>query len=403
MNWEVEKAHSGEYTAKLNGVYLYSKYKPKEGVIKNFKNIEFKSNCFFLIGLGLGYHLEYLVLQKNISKIFVLILDNKELEFTKIYGARDILKHPKVVLLNNQEIKNIQFDDCQIYVSFAYMKALGEKHPLYAFIEDLKVRQLSFLSQKEKMIFNFEHNQSFNAPSIKSFKNKYSEYQVAILVSAGPSLDRTINILKEISDDIFILSVGSALKKLYSAKITPNAVIITDSNDIVAEQFKKRESIPLFFLSTASNKAIQKFNGDKYIIYQEGFSNAQNIARLNTEPLLETGGSVATTAISLLEYIGFKKIILFGQDLGFENKNTHSSISTSNNIFVNDIQFRKVLSNSGKMINTTSSYNLFRRWIEKKIKDTNLQIYNTAYNGAKIKGSPFINDEQVLKITEGLD
>ena len=50
-----------------------------------------------------------------------------------------------------------------------------------------------------------------------------------------------------------------------------------------------------------------RHTGNRFIMFQKGYFLSEEFAKNNVLTVLETGGSVATTALSLLEYMGFKR------------------------------------------------------------------------------------------------
>lgn len=400
MDIQVEIAKNDEYTLKINDIYLYSKYDPRKNAQTLIaKEYDSNSRGYIIIGLGLGYHLEAILKLEQSKEIIVLYLFKEELDYFNKFGEVSLKEKSNVKLLFISDFYQYDIDDYQIIIPNPWLKAINVNHPLFGFLEDIKIRQMSINSYREIMEENFHHNiMNFNN-SIMDYKDKYNS-KIACLVSAGPSLDENLQILQKIQGRCFILCVGSALKVLLEANIIPNAVIIADAQKSVTNQLINTSyHKELFFLCTANKDAVKIFEGNKIIIFQNGYQLAEEYARENNIDLLETGGSVATVAISLLEYMGFSKIILFGQDLGFEDGNTHAKKSTSNKKVSSSIKYRKVLSNSNKLINTTSNLETYARWIERKVESSNnLSLYNTAYNGMKIKGIPYINNHQVYEL-----
>nr|WP_272508850.1 6-hydroxymethylpterin diphosphokinase MptE-like protein [Psychrobacillus psychrodurans] len=250
---------------------------------------------------------------------------------------------------------------------------------------------MSYVALATELEKNFQANSKNNDHSISKFSNTF-QGKSACLVSAGPSLDDTIKLLKETKGKSFILAVGSSLNTLLRNDIEPNAVIITDTQINVVNQLEnKGYKGLLFYLATANHEMTRVHKGQKVIIYQEGYLLSENEAKARNEDVLETGGSVATTAFSLLEYMGFQKVILFGQDLGFKDYNTHSISSSSGNKVINGISFRRVLANNGEYIHTTANLSAYLRWFERKVNETSVELYNTSWEGAKIKGIPYLD------------
>ncbi|MGN4126618.1 motility associated factor glycosyltransferase family protein [Lysinibacillus sphaericus] len=399
MYWLVEHAKDGSYTLQLNDIYLYSKYRPKQDVEKFIeKELITQYKQYILFGLGLGYHAEALLNSSPTSTIYIVLADKKELEICKVYGAAHILDDKRICIIDSKvRLTNISLDETQLIIPLQWLKAIGANHPLFVSLENIKIRQMSFRNVTGIMHENF----SANLMNSHFFMRKFEEIAKggkAFLVSAGPSLNQTIKSLKETNDFCFVLAVGSALKTLLKEGIVPDAVIITDPTHFVQEQLENTAYKGLlFYMATANHGMTNIHKGKKAILFQEGYPLSEEFAASNAVPLLETGGSVATTGLSLLEFMGFKTVYLLGQDLGFKNNQTHANLSTSSNMFETNIKFQKVLSNNGDYINTYSNFNVFRRWFEQKATNTSMQIFNTAWDGAKIEGVPYLSADELKK------
>lgn len=395
MKYKIEIAkNKTDYTLKINDIYQYSKYNPKKidenNSISNQRDV-------LLIGLRLGYELEpYLAQLDEKYKINVIYLSREEIELTKEYGNNDFLEHKRVRLFTLNEAARLNFENMDLIIPLAYIKAMGKMHPLYTYLEDIKIKQLSYMVAKEKMYENFKKNQLLNSLLLRDFSKK--ECKTAILISSGPSLQEYLYLLKEFRDNLFILCVGSAMKILNNSNIEPDAIIITDASDLIQQQVENASNCTLFYLSTANHETVLKFQGEKYMLFQKGLDYAEKVANDFQEVVLDTGGSVATTGISLIEKLNFETLVLFGQDLGFSNGNTHSAESSSNRTFDNTITFQKIESNAKKIINTTSSWLIYKRWIEHKATTTKMKIYNIAFDGAKIEGCPYITPQQFIQL-----
>jgi len=398
MNYKVDVAKNGEYTLILNDIYIYSKYNPRKDAEK-FINKEYDNDakCYFLVGLGLGYHLEALLQMEKNKPIIVLAIDEQDITMFKRYS-----KNPQMMELNNVKIilETELKEDLNLYqiiIPFSWMKALGGNHRFYNLLEDIKIRQMSYEAFSELLDKNFQDNLKNNDPSISELKNVFKG-KLACLVSSGPSLDSTIELLRDVKDRCYVLAVGSALNTLLKNNIKPDAVIIIDSQINVVKQLKNKVYKGLlFYLSTSNHEMTLVHEGKRIIIFQEGFNPAEIEAKKTKVEVLETGGSVATTGFSLLEYMGFQSVVLFGQDFGFKGDSTHSILSTSRKNIVSEMPFRKVLANNGEYIHTTANLSTYLRWFERKANKTNVKIYNSSWTGAKINGIPYL-DEIILNI-----
>ena len=388
MKFEVELAKDGNQTLKLNEKYIYSKYAPIKDA-QNFVLKEYDENArgYILVGLGLGYHLEQLFNLTN-KRILLLPVDEKEIELYLKYSKKSLLKN--IELFSNEN----DVEDYQILIPNAFLNGVGEQHPLYDLLNDIKIRQRSYKMHANLLHQNFLANITLNDVTHTTVMNTY-EGAAACLVSAGPSLDEMMPyIALAKANGYYILAVGSALKSLLVQNVIPDAVIITDGQDNIQNQIKDTNyNGLLYYLSTANHGAVLLHQSDRVMLLQKGYGPAEEYST-EKAALLETGGSVATTAFSLLEYMGFQKVILFGQDLGFKGDITHSVNSTSAAKKIKK-NHRQILANDGSFINTLPNLYSYLRWFEQKFCHTNVEVFNTAIFGAKIKGTTFLNKTQL--------
>ena len=388
MKWEKITARNGEESLTLNGKFIYSKYRPREEAWRWIDN-EFDTNAenYLLIGLGLGYHLEKLADLVPDKEIYVYYFEQIEKQFTQC-------NYRNVRILSSLEEARLN-ENTQVLVPNAWIKAIGEDNPLYPFLEDIKINQMSFKRSKEMMGNNFLENVKLRdfSPYPKSLN------KTACIISSGPSLNKTIHWLKESTENIDIFVVGSALKMVLEHNISPYAVILSDPKVNIKKQLENVEfGGPLFYLSTASHETVKLHKGKRHILFQKGYTEAETFASKINFPQLETGGSVATIAFSLIEYLGYEKLVLFGQDLAFRDDSTHAQQSTSGRSIKLNESYKTVISNSEISVKTSNNLITYLRWFNRKMERTNMRVFNTALYGAKINNVPFINEQKFYRL-----
>lgn len=378
MQWELSTAKNGEQTLALNNVQLYSRYRPREDAWKWIDaQFEVDKSSYLLIGLGLGYHAERLKELAGEKPVYVYFFDQEEYTRTPIQEAVSQIDH-------------IDLEDCQILIPNPWIKALGD-HPLIPHLETIKINQQSYKRFSPMLAQNFEENiKWWSYKAYPAYKKK-----IACLVASGPSLNETINWLKNKRSQVDIFVVGSSLKMLLQYGIEPAAVVISDAQPRILHQIKGAEyKGDLYFLSTANSGAVKEHKGSSYMLFQQGYPDAEISARQYNLPILETGGSVSTTAISLLEHLGFEQVILFGQDMGFTDERTHAELSTSGRKVTQDVNLREVTANDGSTIYTKPNLQVYAKWIDEKAKRTQMKIYTTSAKGLKLKNVNYINETQ---------
>lgn len=396
MKWEVTVSKNGENTLLLNGIQIYSQYRPGEGATK-FILSEYEPNAgsYLLIGLGLGYHLKALLDCVYEKEIFIYYFSESELQLFKKYNVTNWWEKKNVHLVNKIDTSALD-NDLQIILPNVWLKAIGQEHPLFTILEVVKMHQISYKRNKELLSENFNKNIMLNDFTIQPQK----QTNIACLVAAGPSLNETVYWLKKLQNDIDIYVVSAALKTLLAHDVYPKAAVISDANEITVQHFEKTGFTgQLYYLSTASHQSVLHHKGPRFILYQKGYELAEQQAK--NVPLIEAGGSVGTVTFSLLERLGYKKIVLFGQDLGFYGQHTHADFSSSNMVVTNESSVREEQANDGSIIYTRPMFQVFKHWYNQKMTKTKVQVYNTATKGAKIKNVPLIDEQQFQYLVNG--
>ena len=235
---------------------------------------------------------------------------------------------------------------------------------------------------------NFKSNiENYNYNIDKLF-GKYKNKNL-YLVSAGPSLDKNIHELKKVRDTDIVFSVGRAVRPLLKANIRPDYIIITDPSERLYDmQLKGLDiDVPIIVLSTCDKNVMLNYKGIKYIALQNGYSPAEEYAENKGNLLVETGGSVATTALDVAIRMGFSRIVFVGQDLAFTDNKTHSKDTFSQSI-KNDDNLREIQDINDSTIKTFKNLYIYLRWIQKRIKEENyVEFIDSTEGGAKIMGT----------------
>lgn len=382
--------------------FINSKYNSeKEGL--NFAEEYYNKNKdLFVYGIGMGFHIKALYNMLLTGQKLYIAEFNSELikiafENTDI---SDILKKDNVVFyapLNFNEavntIKNIIDNNVELIFHEPSLRVIPKE---YQEIKDLfetyviKKNSIlitgSLLSENEKI--NLTKNYENGG---KVFKDKFKGKR-AVVVSAGPSLELNGEKLKYL-DDTVIISVGRALKYLKKIGVKPDFAIITDPKEEVIHQLDLNETeISLFFLSTIY-PSVEKYKGKKYILFE---SHSESCPASERQFTVETGGSVATTALSLAYIMGFSEIILIGQDLCYHSDSTHAG-ETEN--YTSSKTRKKVLGIDGKTYFSPQNLYEYLKWFRKFAKKhSDVRLINCTAKGAFIDGFEHRNiDEFIVK------
>ena len=234
--------------------------------------------------------------------------------------------------------------------------------------------------------------------SVSQLRDVLKQYDMqnmpAILVAAGPSLDKNVEELKRAKGRAFILAVDTALNTVLEHGILPDMTMSIDSRKpLVLFKHELAEKIPIA-LSSHSNVHVVKRNSARhfYEVDKESYLNRLFASVTGKEgEQLPTGGSVANNALSLLIEMGFQTIIFVGQDLAYPGGQEHTRQaynSETDRVEKGKKDYIEVEDIYGNMVLTEANMNLYRKWIEAIVAGyPSIQMIDATEGGAKIHGT----------------
>lgn len=358
-------------------------------------------------GLGMGYpYLEMLSMDDNISLTVVEM--NKELlilafAFAPIWklfesGRFELVYDPTGHRMERMTLGLAK--ECGFYVFYPALRGIrkvARREQLEAYFVD----ESSVRTHSRNMLGNFRKNTKISAGSIEDLEGKIRGRKV-IIVAAGPSLDRNMMALKKRSSDTVLIAVGTVLRKLLDAGIRPDYTIIIDSGRTTYRQIQGIEdcNVPLIFLSTAYSKILEDYQGEKYLLCQNGFEPAQELAARNNWKTVESGGSVATTALDLALRSAAEKIIFAGLDLAYTDGVDHAGGTAYQAEIVKDTGLM-VPGVNGTMVATGKNLKMYLNWIEQRLakrteEEKRIPVIDATEGGALKRGMEVGRLEEVL-------
>lgn len=252
----------------------------------------------------------------------------------------------------------------------------------------------------ERMVLNMLKNLKYLRTTrlITDYKKIIPHDIPAIIVAAGPSLDKNIEELKRAKGKSFILAVDTAMRHLLQHNIIPDAMITMDP----AKPFEymndsRLQDIPMFCILEANHEIMDFHKGIK--IWLRGGSFLGELFShygLEFEPY-NPGGSVATGAFSVCVALDFERIVLVGQDLAYEGEKTHAGGEVSS--IINEEQGIKMVEGiDGKKVKTRHDWLIYLEWFEASIKSVKnrIQVIDATEGGAKIHGSKIMALSDVI-------
>lgn len=262
---------------------------------------------------------------------------------------------------------------------------------------------------------NFAYTSALNAmKNAKFLCNGYKTVQLvdiipksipAIIVAAGPSLNKNIQELKKAKNKSFIIAVDTALKPLLKQGIVPDMFFIVDAEKPL-ELFLMDgvEQIPMVSTMNASPDVLAYHKGKKFFYNRNLIFVEKILMHCDTRyGAVDTGGSVATNAFSLLYKVGFETVILVGQDLALTGNRTHADGTFEEKMQEIDVSNCKMVEgNYEELVPTRTDFAVFRDWYVETIRkyreyDPEFRVINATEGGAKIEGTEIMTLKQAIE------
>ena len=400
----IEDTLSGYPTLKSHSCgdrYLHSNEDPmKEGYELAKEAFDPKAYNYSIWGMGLGYHIvELMEITNDAPDIYVYDNESYLFEIARegLLGLwQKKLNSPKIHMIYDPDstkfMDSLNREHNRIFIHMPSVYKLPEKNPNEInqknVLKKLQIYLTSFEQSKDYINLNFYQNikniDNYAEELFGSFQNKHS-----VIIAAGPSLDKNIDVLKNFIDEglqINVFAVGTVLKKLLNKGITPDAIFFMDANPRIYEQIEDITSIDANIIidSTAYYKIGENYKGPKYIACQKGFEQAEKLGHV----LFETGHSVLTLALDFAIQTRSKSITLMGCDLAFTGGLLHASDTMDQHRFTDETSIN-IKGFYDDEVATSASFSMYKKWIEERItKDDAIVIpfYNATEGGAYIEG-----------------
>lgn len=195
-------------------------------------------------------------------------------------------------------------------------------------IHEVKSATLLRFNDLWRQNFQANRNAIQNNPGIVALSGKFKGIP-AIVVGAGPSLDKNINLLGRAQDFALILASDAALKPLLAHGVRPSLVVCLDPQEEITKFFQgvSHRGMTLIAPSIVHPRVLNLWEGNVIFFHKHApdipalVEIADQIPKIGR---LTPGGSVLSIAYDLAFQSGANPIIFTGQDLSYPKKQTHS-------------------------------------------------------------------------------
>ncbi|EKF6159252.1 motility associated factor glycosyltransferase family protein [Campylobacter coli] len=302
--------------------------------------------CIYGIGnalliKNLAKHYKHLFVFESEIELFILALStidlSEELCSGKIYLVDIEEERVDIQLLILFDMKDM-FEYLSLYEMFvnnSFYKQFCEK--TWCETDEFCKKNIEIVIRDSGLNSNLSFQSYFhflqNIPSMlksipfqRILNERKNKFENAIVVSAGPSLAKQLPLLKAYQDKAVIFCADGALSMLEKEGIVPDYVTNLDFTDLAMKFFQNKENkTSLNILSCATHpNVVHSLKAENCMIVLRNKALYQRF-NFNDFGYIDTGTHVSHFSYTLALALGFKNIIMIGQDLAFDEEgNSHS-------------------------------------------------------------------------------
>ena len=450
---ELVQNEKQQYNLAYNSKYIHDFTDPEIEAKNILNSVASNTNntIHVIFGLGLGYLFNEfcenakgkIILFEPSLEIFRAVLDF--VDFSKEFSRGEVF------LVNDSDsLKSAVFENyiAGTRINFVFLDFYKE-----VFRQDFEnllkeLQQLKTLGDIQVMVQKHQGEEFINStlrcldkkifiPPLTVLKDCLKN-KPALIVSAGPSLNKEIETIKNNRDKFVIFCVGTAYKALLANGIQPDFLNIIEAQDVSAQISSVDTSSVNFICEPYTNCAFYRadFKRRFFTCSNENIANVwfSKLLRININDY-ETKGTVSYNAMYSAKIMGCNPIILVGQDLAFPGGKCYAENSAYSSLKIvsdiktgepkitvenlgkfckkyssnyNDANYSKdelkklaqndlaqmnseltqVMGYNGRNVLTNYHYALFVTYFEDFAKryGAELKLFNTSKDGAKIEG-----------------
>ena len=241
-----------------------------------------------------------------------------------------------------------------------------------------------------------------HAPDIGEMEGEFKDIPF-VLVGAGPSLDESIDFLKQVQDRAIIITSNSPYRKLINNGIRPHMVVTADPLSPTLAGFENitLDGVPLACPFSAYPEIVKRFSGR--IMTWCTFNPIVDILKDRTgrKPgtnILEKG-TVSACVLDISRLLGSRKVLLVGQDMAIRDDGRYysddTSYSDSGAHYASTEKGHRLPGNTQDKVIVEGRLFVYLKTFEQFISENpNVEYRNLARTGVKINGAPYMTFEE---------
>lgn len=402
----VEPAKKGGLTVKLGNVYVHSKYAPEAEAQKWTRGEVAPIHVHFGFGLGYGAMVDQpaddgtIVIYEPFPALFLAAMHHCDLR--ACFADKNIrirFQIEDIVAL----LVRLPGKDSRIGIRISPFHAKAAPQPWRALqqaIESVIIRRASAMETLRRSTKAFTESclratvELLHTPNINSLRGQYRGL-AAVVVAAGPSLDRNLAQLRALQNKAVIICISRSAKPLERHGIRPDFLLHNEAQDylhLIHDCTNLQQTA--FVLDSQVHLKFARYPAQARFLYHATVNFAvpwlaQVLPNYQAAPL-ETAGSVANEAFSFAHFLGCDPVIVIGQDLALtggayyaQAPDNQAFTHAANAIVPIDGYF-------GRPLQTFATYKSFAAWFAEQgqllRKQQRAEFINATEGGAYLAG-----------------
>lgn len=349
--FEFLESKCGDIILSYNGVLLHDDIDPQDealGIFKKQISNNSKSSINILFGLGLGYLFKRFSMNcKGKIVVFEPNLDILRITLEAVDFSSELSSNSIAIINSKDDVQRcferFYFGDAKVNLSF--LKSYSQLYP--ELLQDF-VNELGFVKGLYSCNYNnlfgrcfdwtycgignidktLEHNE------LESLRGKFKD-KPAVIISAGPSLTKNIDLLKKYKNKAVVFCVGTALKTAVKHGIEPDFLVVVEAEDCSFQTVDTDVSNMNVILQPMTFRDFHNLSAKRHFNY---YPNNDFTSRWLSQFLdislddYKNRGTVSLCALFSAVIMDCNPIILVGQDLAYTDGKCYSSGSQFENM-----------------------------------------------------------------------
>lgn len=255
-----------------------------------------------------------------------------------------------------------------------------------------------------------------NTPGVAQLSDTFKGVD-AVIVSAGPSLIKSLPLLKDYQNRVLIVAVDATAKVLLDHGIQPHFVTsiertmaskpFFESLDAFSEELKSH----LVCYPLLQPEVIEAYPGPAWVAYRN-YPYFLYFEHLASRGILSSSTSVAHFALRLCKHLGVSRIALIGQDLAYDPETLQSHVDgvvypewnkakTLEQLNKelqekNQGQVLMVPGNKQQRVPTNALYFTMMKEFSWEAKQLQIPLYNCTHGGMRLESIEYLDFKEYL-------